>query len=183
MAAIRFSQRFMARFGAAILELIEESIANGVDAQGQSFKPYSAKPFARPAGGIPQRALTTLKASGGLEFFSRQGRALWIVIKGGYLALKKAINRGAGSQVDLTSSGLMLQSLALVRVDPNSLAIGFTNDEAALRAFYHTVSGAGKSRVIRDFLGLPDTQYASALETALQEAQEGEIDIQGGFAL
>ena len=60
---------------------------------------------------------------------------------------------------DLTVLGLMLANLSVVDTSDNKIVIGFDDPEAARIAYYHNISGAGKSRVLRKFLGLQEKQW------------------------
>ncbi len=64
----------------------------------------------------------------------------------------------AGKKVTLTSTGAMRASLSPISSDGNSVTIGFLDAESARIAFYHNVSGAGKGRIIRKFMGLHKEQ-------------------------
>ncbi|SHK67113.1 hypothetical protein [Rhodothermus profundi] len=50
--------------------------------------------------------------------------------------------------------------LRVFKVDEGSVTIGFNRTDAAEKAYYHVISGAGRSRTIRDFLGLTDEEVA-----------------------
>ena len=51
-----------------------------------------------------------------------------------------------------------IRSVVQVDEQSKSVTIGFSRSEDAGKAYYHVVSGAGKSRTIRDFLGLTDAE-------------------------
>lgn len=60
---------------------------------------------------------------------------------------------GTGS-VDLRVSGRMLEDMQIVEASNRKVVIAFASARSAELAFYHVESGAGRSRVIRDFFGL-----------------------------
>jgi len=63
-------------------------------------------------------------------------------------------------KVNLTAKGTMLQALNTVKAMDNEITIGFDDEEQARIAYYHNISGAGRGRVIRKFLGLREEQYS-----------------------
>jgi phage gpG-like protein len=92
-------------------------------------------------------------------FTSKKSGKLWAVIEGGYAAYKQAAYPG-DSGVNLSATGAMLRSLTILSVDEATLTvvIGFTRTDEAVKALYHDQLGAGKSRAIRHFMGLTDTE-------------------------
>lgn len=171
------SRSVLDRYGLAILELINENIEQAIDADDRPFAPYSTRPFSRPAGGIPRRALMQLDDAGELAWFKKGTNRTWVVIEGGYLSLKRAIS--GRTQVDLVGQNLMLNSMGVLKVEDGAVVIGFRNKEAAERAFYHNVQGAGPSRTIRKFLGLTEEKYKQALENALDGADASTLGLEG----
>jgi len=145
-----------------ILFITENTTDRGVDKNGKPFKPYSVKPFFMPSGAYinattkSQRA--KLEASNSVHFKSSKGGKRYVIIEGGYANFKAARFPQHGGKVNLHYSGTMMGSLAVIGEDANSITIGFTTKEAAERAYYHIVSGAGKSKVKRDFLGITKDQ-------------------------
>jgi len=59
-------------------------------------------------------------------------------------------------KVNLTMTGNMLRSLVVILAGDNTIRIGFENEEASQLAYYHNISGAGRGRVLRRFLGISD---------------------------
>lgn len=151
-----FVKKWMA---ARVVEMIRENTIEGRDRFGKPFKPYGTRPFARPLRGITKAAQSILKQSDGIIYFKKQERSTWVVIIGGYAALKAATYPGDNT-VNLTARGSMLRSLRVLSVAGNVIKIGWGRQKEAEKAYWHTQSGAGKSRVIRDFLGLPDSDLA-----------------------
>lgn len=148
------------RIGLAVIQRIRANTLRGIGADGQPFAPYSTKPFARPAGGITKKAIATLKASGEITFFKREGKSTWVVIEGGYLALKKAMRPADGDTPNLTDKGSMLRALTVVSVTGDEIVIGFTRESESEKAFWHNVAG----KTLRKFLGLPDADLKEIIE-------------------
>lgn len=148
------------KVGLKIIEIIDRRTGQGIDADGNPFAPYSEKPFAMPLGGITARARTALGEK--LHEFTTSQGALWAVIEGGYKAFKAAAFPQDSGSVNLTQTGRMLSGLTVVGTDPstNTVSIGFTNSEDALKAWYHNKAGAGKSKTIRKFMGLTEAEEA-----------------------
>ena len=59
-----------------------------------------------------------------------------------------------------------MRSLSVIAVDQDSATIGFTNKEAAEKAYYHNVAGAGKRKAIRKFLGITNDQEKMIVKMA-----------------
>lgn len=138
----------------------------GVDAP---FRGYSTTPFARPLGGITQRARAALGDQ--LKVFtSKKSGKLWAIIEGGYEAYKRAAYPADGSTVNLSATGAMLRALTVVSVDEASatVTLGFTRTEEALKALYHDQIGVGKGRVVRHFLGLTAAEREDLARLASQ---------------
>lgn len=144
--------------GLRAISMIRERTLQGFDADGGRLRAYSTTPFARPYGGITQRAKKNL--GNRLQVFtSKKSGKLWAVIEGGYAAYKQAAYPG-DSGVNLSATGAMLRSLTILSVDEESLTvtIGFTRTDEAVKALYHDQLGAGPSRVIRHFMGLTPSE-------------------------
>lgn len=73
--------------------------------------------------------------------------------KAKYRAGRMGANIGTGTP-DLKVTGRMLNDMQIVGVTARKVTLGFVTARSAELAFYHVESGAGKSRVIRDFFGL-----------------------------
>ena len=84
---------------------------------------------------------------------------------------------------DLTATGRMRASLSAVSTDNknNSVLIGFLNQESAKIAFYHNVSGAGKGRVLRKFMGLQIRQEQELADYASDLISNDKVFLMGLF--
>ena len=160
---IIFKKEALSKFALKVISLMRENTLNGISADGSPFAAYSSKPFVMPAGAVTQKALKKLDKQGSIYWFKAKSSGnLWVLIQGGYKALREA--KGRGLDVDLTDTGQMLRALIPVDFKENEIKIGFTNAEAAEKAYYHCVAGAGKGKTIRNFLGLPDYGWQEAVE-------------------
>lgn len=137
--------------------LIKERTLNGLDINDEPFKPYSTRPFKLPSGAVTKRARKLLLKEKKIQYFKRNGR-LWMVVFGGYAALKKAIykqtNYGGGVNLTLTFS--MLRNLQIINIKRNEFIIGFKSREASQKAEWNIAKG-------RQFFGLSpkDVEFLS----------------------
>lgn len=137
---------------AKAIELLNNQIKQGVDEKGNSYK-YSTKPFAIPSGALKIKAKKQAVKDGKLTAFNSKSGALWYVVNGGYASLREL--RGQSSESDfLQATGRMLGAITTLRATDNEIAVGFSDAKQAQKAFWLTVSGAGKSRALWRFMGL-----------------------------
>ncbi len=155
---IELSDADLTRIGLKGAQLIQERTEKGLDADGNPFEPYSENAFAMPLGAITARARQALGDK--LNTFTTKKGALWAVIEGGYKAFKSAAYPQDSGSVNMTQTGRMMSGLTVVRTDPttNTVVLGFTQSEDALKAWYHNEAGAGPRKVIRKFLGWTDEE-------------------------
>jgi len=162
---VEFKNSELAQFGQAVKAEIRRNTLAGRDRHGRPLAPYSTRTFAMPAGVSGWRgAMRKLD----VQYFRTTAGSLWAVIPGGYRALKTARKGSGGASPNLSLTGTMLRSMNSIVRGPNLIRIGFTNSEAAERAYYHVVSGAGKSRTRRDFLGLPEQDYRDIVKRVIR---------------
>lgn len=131
------------------IELINEQIAEGKDIEGNSYR-YSDKPFFMPYN--KKLAAKFGKKSGAFAVVKR-GESLGMIIKGGYLSIRKIKGREENGDF-LQDTGAMLKSLGVIKSDTASATIGFRDSLQASKAFWLSYSGAGKSRKAWKFFGL-----------------------------
>ncbi|GIV82213.1 MAG: hypothetical protein KatS3mg051_1567 [Anaerolineae bacterium] len=173
---IGFDETGLRRIGERVVAMIVERTLRGIDAEGRPMQPYSTRTFAMPAGALwapgSRTAARRLRQQGALRYFQRGG-SLWVAIQGGYRTYKEARFPGQGSEVNLTLTGSMMRSLSVreVRADTRraEIVIGFLRSEEAEKAYWHEVTGAGRSRVRRRFMGLTPDQLR-ALEREFLDA-------------
>lgn len=156
--AIEIAEIIKRRVGIRVVARIKERTLEGIDKDGKPFAGYSEKPFAAPAGSIPQKVRARLDKDGKLSFFNKDNKR-WVFVQGGYKLLKAVKRPGDGGVVNLTDTGKLLRGLRFLSIgNDGEIRIGWGDPELALLAYYHNVSGAGKGRVVRKFLGLPDDE-------------------------
>lgn len=145
------------RIGTKLVTIIVKRTTEGKDRYGKPFTPYSKRPFAMPSGATTKRAIALLKKSKGVSWFTTATGAKWIVVHGGYAALKNAVfaKAGGAGAVNLTLTGKMLRSVNVIEVDSatNRVRIGFTRTEDAEKAYWNKERG-------RDFLGVLPEEIA-----------------------
>ncbi|MEO0075962.1 MAG: hypothetical protein ABIK31_07700 [candidate division WOR-3 bacterium] len=172
---MQIPQDILQKLSIRAVELINEQIARGVDADGKSYK-YSTRPFARPAGGIPRFGQFAKKAEkeGRLQYYTTKKGSKWVIFKGGYADYRKLTGRNPDGDF-LEFTGEMLASMTGFARQPNQVVVGFSSQKAAERAFWFNVSGVGKNRKLWKFLGLtPENEkvlvnYAAELLTRTVE--------------
>lgn len=146
-----------------VISTIRKNTNAGLDSKGQPFQPYSRKPFGMPLAAFldktTKRQRTKLNAEGDLQIYrnKRTGKR-WVIIDGGYYNFKAMWSPKKASVVNLQWSGLMLKSLQVENVSDTSAEIAFSQTDKAQLAYYHNISGASRSRVIRHFMGITDAQ-------------------------
>ena len=72
-----------------------------------------------------------------------------------YAAQKAKKGRNIGSQGDwMIMSGGMMGDLQIVEHNKDRVIIGFSNPHQGVKAYAHTREGVGKSKTVRNFMGL-----------------------------
>lgn len=63
----------------------------------------------------------------------------------------------------------MLRALTITKIDEgtNTVQIGFTREEEALKALYHNEVGVGSGRVVRRFMGLSLPEQREIIKTVV----------------
>ena len=164
---------FMKRVGFRVVQMINEQIQKGIDAEGKPYA-YSTKPFVRPMGGLRVKAQKQLIKDGKLKPFTTKGGSKWVLVTGGYKSLREM--RGQRSDGDfLQETGQMLRSLQPIKATGNEVIIGFNSAKEAEKAFWLNISGAGKGKKKWKFMGLTkENQEILAKETGVIIAQDFE---------
>lgn len=135
--------------GFKAIELINNQIDKGVDADGKPFE-YSTRPFAMPRKGkFPKM----FEKSGRIKYFKSKKGRLWQLVTGGYKDWRRMNNRNPEGDF-LNWSGSMLRSMSSRADGANKAVVYFAIPEDAKKAFWFNVSGAGKSRKLWKFFGL-----------------------------
>lgn len=161
-----------------VIGKIIQNTSRGIDSEGKPFKPYSTRPFSMPFGAFTDFMTKSATSrfnkqnKDNYQIFTKSGKT-WILIKGGYLALKTARFKTGESTVNLqvlgTGRGGMLGSIQSKEISDTTALILFGNKRASKLAYYHNISGAGKSKVIRKFLGLPKSDIEDIKKVAIKE--------------
>jgi hypothetical protein len=147
------------------VEFIKQQAAEGKDIDGRSYH-YSTNPFVRPVAGsvIPAASLKSLEKSGEVKLFhSGKTGGLWMLIVGGYKAYRGFTGRSTDSDF-LLFTGNMLGSMTGQAIGDNSIKIGFTSPREAEKAFYLSISGAGRSHKLWRFFGLNNANLKRLLD-------------------
>lgn len=160
----------VAQIGFKAVELIEEQIKQGIDAEGKKYS-YSTKPFVLPAGKKKFAKMLFDNDSKSYvgkmrKFTTKQGK-LWYLVHGGYRSWRELNNRNPDGDF-LQWSGQMLRSLSSKAESPNTAIIYFADAESAKRAFWFNISGVGRSRKLWRFLGLTKENERKLLEYAAE---------------
>lgn len=160
--------KLMTRVGFYALELLNEQIDQGTDADGNPYE-YSARPFARPIGGIKD-AKNAEKAGKIKPFRTKEGK-LWAIVTGGYKSFRELSGKNPEGDF-LTFTGALRQSLSSRSSGDTEAQIYSTDPAQAQKIFWLSVAGAGKARKKWDFFRLSDknlerlAEYAAGQMTA-----------------
>jgi hypothetical protein len=132
-------------------KIIQDRTEAGIDKDGNPFDPYSTDWFAMPAGGMlkkDRKIMDDLNRSGDLSYFTTKAGKLWMLVRG-YDIFKKNFNPSEYvGNVNLRSTGDMLDSMIVTKVDKanGTFQIGWQDTELAERAYWNQLRG-------REFLG------------------------------
>jgi hypothetical protein len=173
----------VARTLARIEYTIKTRVARGEFLPGSSpgAESYSTEPFARPAGGLPQKVHDAAEKEGsGVASYFTKDEDLWMTFEGGYKQLREMKGLQT-ARVDLMDTGQMLAGMrAQAAREPGGdlqMEVGYIEGlspaEAIQLANYHDRLGAGKSQVVRKFIGLTDTEAETILDDLEDEIEEG----------
>ena len=155
----------MLKIGQHSIVIIKKRVADGIFLEGRSdgASQYSAKPFAMPTGVIRPRGLMLdiLKGKKGYDaqlFKSKAGK-LWVVIPKGYKWLREQAGKPSG-KVDMRWTSELMRSLTVLNTDVQSgtITIGHKGKRNEDIAYWHNVAGAGRSKRIRKWLMLTDSE-------------------------
>ncbi len=131
--------------GTKAVAFIYENIDNRIDSTGKPFAPYSFNYW------FYKYRRRRYK---GKKLRTKQGKKKWQQ----FLIASRSEWETEKNNVTLSDTNSMLTALDVIGASNNEIQIGFRDQEAAKKAFYHNVSGAGKGRTLRRFLGLQPSQ-------------------------
>lgn len=161
----------MLRVALKAVELINEQIREGKDADGKSYA-YSEKPFVMPSGAARLKKQASLEKEGKIARFTTKQGSLWILVFGGYKSLREM--RGQNSDGDfLQDTGAMLRSMSAEETSATEARVVFSDPKSAQKAFWLSVSGAGRSRKLWKFFGLSKENRQKLEEFAAEELGTG----------
>jgi hypothetical protein len=158
---------------AEVEQIILDRTQSGEFLEGSSpgAESYSTKSYAQPAGSLTDQVREDLPGDE-TSYFTTSEDALWLVVEGGYEAIRRA--KGLPTDhVDLTRSGDMLKglrSIAFENLESGQLQMltgyikGVSPQEATQIARYHNVEGAGKNEMKRVFVGLTEEEAEDILD-------------------
>jgi len=160
------------KIGFFALQLLQEQIKQGIDENGKPYK-YSTRPFARPFTNKIKNQ-RQLKNDGKISVTTTKSGKRWMVITGGYRSYRELIGRNPDGDF-LQDSGAMLQSLTVKKRSATDAVITFSDAKSAQKAFWLSVSGAGKSRSLWKFMGLTAANKKRLEEFAAQQVTTDEV--------
>lgn len=140
---------------------------------------YSTDPFARPAGGLPERVHDIADQSDDVVSYFTKAGDLWMVFERGYKQLRQMKGLPSDS-VDLRDRGTMLDGMrsqarskeARVEMDVGYIE-GYSPAESVTLAEYHNRLGAGPNKVIRRFVGLTEQEEKKVTDQAMRDVDRG----------
>jgi len=167
LAGVR-TRRVMTRAEQMMKERAQEG--DFLEGSSEGAESYSTKPYAQPAGSLTEQVREDLPDDE-TSYFTTSEDALWLVVEGGYEAIRRA--KGLPTDhVDMTVTGGMLQGMRSQSgrdSDGNlDMLVGYIDgaspQEAIQLARYHNVEGAGKNEMKRVFVGLTEEEAEDILD-------------------
>lgn len=153
-------EKTLNKVGLMAVGMIDDNIESKKDAKGKAFKFYSFEYWLAKKYKKKTRSQPGSKAR---EKWMESARSAWESDK---------------KNVTLALTGNMRSAIDVVKTDTagGTATLGFENKEAAEVAFYHLISGAGKSRVRRNFWYFTEKQKKSLTEFARDQlAQDADF--------
>ena len=141
---------------------------------------YSTEPFARPAGGLPQKVHAAAEEGSGIGSYFTKDDDLWLIFEGGYKQLRE-LKGLQTAHVDLFDTGFMLggmrsrgrqESGGDIEMEVGYIE-GLSPAEAIELANYHNRLGAGKSQTVRKFIGFTKKEADDILDGLEQDIEKG----------
>lgn len=161
----------MLKIGQHSVVIIKMRVADGIFLEGSSdgSASYSTKPFAMPTGAIKPRSLMLRilkddqkggdKFAGDVDLFTNKSGKLWAVITKGYKWLREQAGKPTG-KVDMRWTSELMRSLNVLSVNAETgeIVIGHKGKRNEDIAYWHNVAGAGRSKRIRKWLMLTNSE-------------------------
>jgi len=154
--------------GNKAIDFIQDNIDKNIDYEGNAFQPYS---FSYWLSKYQKRYVGQKKRKG------KQTKAFGLYMG----SAKREFARD--NNVNLTKTGAMRASLSVIEYKEaaKTIVIGFVDQESAQKAYWHNVSGAGKGRVLRKFMGLRPAQEQDLADYAGEQLSKDTVFIAGLF--
>jgi hypothetical protein len=148
-------RKTMARIGVEAIGIIRRRTERGVDHKGKKFSGYSTGAYLQKIdmGDMPGGNTAKMrKHYNSQQKWTRKKRkestARFVWMSGGYKQFREV--QGRSTKVNLSFTNLMMKGLKLKWVKDASVLLGFRGEQAR-KAYYHNISGAGKSKQKRVF--------------------------------
>ena len=138
--------------GLKAVGFVDDNIESKRDDKGKPYEPYSFGYWLQ-------------------KKYKKKSRAKSRKAKTKFLEAALSAYEGAKNNVTLSDTSDMRSALGVVKTDSgtNTATIGYETAEAAQKAFYHNITGAGKGRKRRRFMFLTEAQKKSLAEYARDE--------------
>ena len=172
---------FLSKVGNKTLFVIRRRTREGKFLPGSSpgAGDYSTKPFAMPLGAANKTLSGRIEKAAGnsrskyhdpdnFQLFTSKAGSLWVLAKGGYSGLR-ALAGKQNEKVSMSWSGSYLRDLGVLRTESDNIILGWKSRENQQLAYWHEVSGAGKSRRIHKILGLTKAEEKELLPIVEKE--------------
>jgi len=171
---------FLSKVGNKTLFIIRRRTKRGEFLPGSSSGAgdYSKNPFAMPLGAANKTLGGRIKKASGnkgkyrdpenFQLFQTKANALWVLVKGGYSGLRKLAGK-QNDNVTMNWSGSYLRDLGVLRTESDNIILGWKSREIQQLAYWHEVSGAGKSRRIHKILGITKAEGKELLPLVEKE--------------
>lgn len=148
-------RKTMSRIGVTAVSIIRRRTQRGRDHKGKAFKAYSTKGYLQKIDLTAESGGSTAKLRkhyNSEQKWTRkkksQSTARFVWIKGGYKQFRSI--QGRTTKPNLMFTGMMLKNERVKKVSDSTVLIGLLGEQAR-KAYYHNISGAGKSRRKRIF--------------------------------
>lgn len=160
--------KFANLIGNKAVDLIQDNIDNNIDYEGNAFEPYSfGYWFSKYKKRYSGRKTVKGKQSKAFAAYMSNAKSQW----------------AGDKKVNLTKTGAMRASLSVIdyNATAKTIVIGFVDQESAQKAYWHNISGAGKGRVLRKFMGLRSVQEQALSDYASELISKDTVFIAGLF--
>jgi len=146
---------------------IRSRVQQGVYLQGSTGgSEYSTNPMPLPYGALVAILGKQAVKNEGYRIYKNKNGKLMAVLPGGYKKWRQ-LNSKSDSPVTMNWSGRMMRNLGIEKYESDAVWLGFPAASEQRKAdFQH--QGAGKSRVIRNFMGFTDKEIGGLGDIAVK---------------